>query len=43
MCFEETMIDHLEIESQVVDVNSKEGKEQVLKFGIPPPWTGKDS
>ena len=34
------MIDHFELESKVVDVNSKEGREQIQKFGIPEPWSG---
>ena len=36
------MIDHLELESEIVEVESKEGKAQIKKFGIPEPWSGKN-
>ena len=36
------MIDHLELESKIVEVDSKEGKAQIKKFGIPEPWSGKN-
>ena len=39
--FEEVMIDHLEIKSSTVLAESMDGKEQIVKYGIPVPEEGK--
>lgn len=37
MKFEETMIDHLDIESKIIIAESDEGRNQVAKYGVAPP------
>ena len=39
--FEEAMINHLELESKIIEAETEEGREQVKKFGIPEPLQGK--
>ena len=39
--FVETMIDHLDLKSKIIEVETEEGREQVNKFGIPEPLLGK--
>ena len=39
--FVETMIDHLDLKSKIIEVETEEGREQVKKFGIPEPLLGK--
>ena len=40
--FEEVMIDHLEIESTTILIESRSGKMQIAEYGIPEPPNGKN-
>ena len=40
--FAESMIDHLNIPSRIIEVESDVGKNQVSKFGIPESFAGED-
>ena len=40
MKFSESMIDHLNIPSRIIEAESERGKSQVSKFGIPESFAG---
>ena len=41
MKFSESMIDHLNIPSRIIEAESERGKSQVSKFGIPDSFAGR--
>ena len=40
MKFEEVMIDHLNINSTTIEIDTEMGKEQIEKYGFPEGYTG---